>query len=109
MICSRCDREISDASSFCNFCGSRQRSSSVRKRLSRSTRDSKIAGVCGGIAEYFDIDPTLVRVIWVALSVVPGGIIGGGLAYLLAWLIIPKSVETPVAAAPIEQTAKYPT
>jgi phage shock protein C len=110
MICSRCDRAISDASNFCNFCGSRQRSSSFRKRLSRSTRDSKIAGVCGGIAEYLDIDPTLVRVIWVALSVVPGGIIGGGLAYLLAWLIIPKSAETPVAtAAPIEQTAKFPT
>jgi phage shock protein C len=107
MICSRCEREINDASNFCNFCGARQRSSSFRKRLSRSTRDSKIAGVCGGIAEYLDVDPTLVRVIWVALSVVPGGFVGGGLAYLLAWLIIPKSVETPVGgAAPIQQAAK---
>ena len=62
----------------------------------RSVVNSKLGGVCGGIAEYFDVDPTIVRVIWVALSVVPGGLVGGILVYVLAWMIIPKA---PLAAA----------
>jgi phage shock protein C len=57
------------------------------RRLTLSATDRKIAGVCGGIAEYFKIDPTLVRVITVALALLFGG---GLIAYLLAWLIIPK-------------------
>ena len=57
------------------------------KRLTLSVTDKKIAGVCGGIAEYFEIDPTLVRVITVVLVLFFGG---GLLAYLLAWIIMPK-------------------
>ena len=57
------------------------------RRLTLSVTDKKIAGVCGGIAEYFNIDPTLVRVLTVILALVFGG---GFLAYLLAWVIIPK-------------------
>ena len=73
-----------------------------------SSIDSKIAGVCGGIAEYFNVDPTIVRLIWAALSVVPGGFVGGILAYLFAWIIIPKGPQpgaTP-ASAPVGHTAK---
>jgi phage shock protein C len=57
------------------------------RRLTLSANDKKIAGVCGGIAEYFNIDPTLVRVLTVVLAVLFGS---GFLAYLLAWLIMPK-------------------
>ena len=57
------------------------------RRLTLSVTDKKIAGVCGGIAEYFNIDPTLVRVVTVVLAVLFGS---GFLAYLLAWLIMPK-------------------
>ncbi|MET0965409.1 MAG: PspC domain-containing protein [Nakamurella sp.] len=57
------------------------------RRLTLSVTDKKIAGVCGGIAEYFNIDPTLVRVLTVVLAVLFGS---GFLAYLLAWLIMPK-------------------
>jgi phage shock protein C len=57
------------------------------KRLYRSQTDKKIAGVCGGIAEYFDIDPTLVRVIFVIL-LLPGGL-PGLLPYLVLWVVIP--------------------
>ncbi|HKS76928.1 MAG TPA: PspC domain-containing protein [Terriglobales bacterium] len=65
----------------------------------RSNTDTRIAGVCGGIAEYFDIDPTIVRLIWLALSVFPGGIIGGAVAYVLAAIVIPKStVNTKTSA-----------
>ena len=58
------------------------------RRLTLSATDKKIAGVCGGIAEYFGIDPTLVRVITVVFALLFGG---GLLAYLLAWIIMPKA------------------
>ena len=60
----------------------------MRKRLYRSRRDVMIAGVCGGIAEYFDVDPTIVRLIAVILILGWGS---GLLAYLIAVLIIPKN------------------
>jgi phage shock protein PspC (stress-responsive transcriptional regulator) len=68
------------------------------RRLRRSTADRQIAGVCGGMAEYFQTDPTLMRLIWVVLSIFGGAVIGGVIAYLLAWLIIPKA--EPVAMTP---------
>lgn len=58
------------------------------KKLYRSKKDRIIAGVCGGIAEYAKVDPTVVRLIW-ALSVLLGGF--GILAYLIAWIIIPEN------------------
>ena len=60
----------------------------MKKRLYRSRRDVIIAGVCGGIAEYFDVDPTIVRLIAVVLVLGWGS---GLLAYLIAVLIIPKN------------------
>ena len=58
-----------------------------KKKLYRSNSNVKIAGVCGGIAEYFDIDPTLVRLGWVLFTLMVGaGIIG----YFIGWLIIPE-------------------
>ena len=56
------------------------------KKLYRS-RERVIAGVCSGIGEYFDVDPVLVRVIWIVLIFAAGG---GIIAYLLAWIIIPE-------------------
>ena len=60
----------------------------MKKRLYSSRRDVMIAGVCGGIAEYFDVDPTIVRLIAVILVLGWGS---GLLAYLIAVLIIPKN------------------
>jgi phage shock protein C len=99
MFCRHCGREIADFSSFCSLCGARQRHRAAHKQLTLSAVDKKIAGVCGGIAEYLDVDPTIVRLIWVALSVVPGGFIGGALAYFLAWIIVPKAPASHPAAA----------
>lgn len=59
------------------------------KRLTRSTHDRMIAGVCGGLAEYFDIDPTLVRVGYVLVSIFSAGF-PGILAYLVLALVIPE-------------------
>ena len=57
------------------------------KRLYRSNKNRMIAGVCGGLAEYFNIDPTIVRLIWVLLTLISVG--AGILAYIIAWIIIP--------------------
>jgi phage shock protein C len=57
--------------------------------LRRSAQDWKLAGVCGGIAEYFQVDPTAVRVAWAVLTVVPGAIVLGIIAYVVAWVIMP--------------------
>lgn|SRR5574341_408964 len=62
----------------------------MNKRLYRSRKEVMIAGVCGGVAEYFDIDPVIVRLITVLLVFAGGAAI---LVYLLAWLIIPKAPE----------------
>lgn len=58
------------------------------KRLTRSN-DKMIAGVCGGIANYFELDPTIVRVLYVILSIVSAGF-PGVLVYLILWLVMPK-------------------
>ena len=59
----------------------------MEKKLYRSTTDKKLCGVCGGIAEYVNIDPTVVRLLWVLVSVFGGG---GILAYIIAALVIPE-------------------
>ena len=71
----------------------------VRRRLTRSTVDRKIAGVCGGLADYFTIDSTLVRLVWVILTIVPGAIVLGLVAYLVAWFIMPANRAPHVAVA----------
>ena len=58
------------------------------KRLYRSGKDKIIAGVCGGIAEYLNIDPVLIRLIWIALILAGGS---GILLYIIAWIVIPRN------------------
>ncbi len=58
------------------------------KRLYRSRSDRKIAGVCGGIAEHFGWDPTLVRLGWVLLTLMGGS---GILIYLILWVVMPEA------------------
>ena len=57
------------------------------KKLYRNVNDRKIAGVCSGIGEYFDVDPVLIRLIWIVFAFAAGG---GIVAYFIAWLIIPE-------------------
>jgi phage shock protein PspC (stress-responsive transcriptional regulator) len=58
------------------------------KRLYLSETDRKIGGVCGGIGEYFERDPTVIRILFILLILFSFGF--GVLAYLIMWLIIPK-------------------
>jgi phage shock protein C len=61
------------------------------KILVRSRKGRMVAGICAGIAGYFDLDVTLVRVIVTVVSIITGG--AGALAYLAAWMIIPSEGE----------------
>src|SRR5881409_3118435 len=70
----------------------------LSRRLVRLPAHGKLGGVCAGLAEYLDADVTLVRLVWVVLSIVPGGFIGGIVAYVAALLIVP--VSSAVGAAP---------
>ncbi|MFA9430368.1 PspC domain-containing protein [Egicoccus sp. AB-alg2] len=79
------------------------------RRLYRSRTDRVIGGVCGGLAAYFDVDPTLVRVLAVVSLVLPGPQI---LAYLVAWIVMPEepwqpapAPQTPVASPPANPPA----
>jgi phage shock protein C len=61
----------------------------MKKKLYRSRKDKIIAGICGGIGRYFDIDPNLVRIIAALICLTPPGI----LTYLIAWIVIPSEPE----------------
>lgn len=61
---------------------------SAVKRLYRSAKDRILGGVCGGIADYFNIDPTIIRILWILFGMAYGS---GLLAYLIAWIIIPRN------------------
>ncbi len=104
MVCQSCRKEIADGSRFCYSCGAQQGVYAsatpgvpVAKRLMRSSRDKKIAGVCAGLAEYFDLDPTVVRIIWL-LAIFLGGT--GFLLYLILWIALPLAPDVPTVAVP---------
>ncbi|MDK2966342.1 PspC domain-containing protein [Lacrimispora sp.] len=58
----------------------------MEKKLYRSDTDKMLCGVCGGIAEYFDVDPTIIRLLWAILACTGSGV----LAYIIAAVIIPR-------------------
>jgi phage shock protein PspC (stress-responsive transcriptional regulator) len=72
---------------------------SAAKRVTRPQFDRKIAGVCAGLARYFNVDVTMVRLVWVVLSIYPGAIILGVVAYAIAWLVIPSDPIVPMEPA----------
>ena len=60
----------------------------MKKRLVRNVQDKKIVGVCAGLDDYFDIDPTLVRALWILFTLLGGS---GVLAYIILWVIMPEA------------------
>src|ERR1700745_2383953 len=68
MYCNYCGKVIQDDAAVCAYCGIRVGASVARKRLVRPRVGRKIAGVCLGFAEYFDIDVTVVRLVWLIVS-----------------------------------------
>jgi phage shock protein C len=103
MYCNYCGKVIQDDAVHCAYCGTRAGGSMARKRLMRPRADRKIAGVCAGFAEYFDLDVSLVRVVWLIILVM-GGV--GLLPYIIAWIVMP---EEPLALpAPAGQQVPNP-
>ena len=110
MICPNCQKDIAIGSKFCYSCGAKQPETAAsapppppvypRKRLVRSTNDRKVAGICAGIADYFDIDTTLVRVLWLLATLIPGPNI---LVYIVLWIVLPQG-PTGVRVAPSTAT-----
>ncbi|MGH9432452.1 MAG: PspC domain-containing protein [Terriglobia bacterium] len=93
MFCHQCGKEQAAPANYCCFCGAPCCATrrSVRK-LSLSATNKKIAGVCGGFAEYLELDPTVMRLIWIMLAFFGGwGLIG----YAVAWLIMPNPEKEP--------------
>jgi phage shock protein C len=111
MYCTRCGGQNTDGSRYCTVCGASlvngeqtgaapgsgygagsaappYQSAAPGKRLRRVMSEKKIAGVCAGFAEYFDMDVTLVRLIWVGLVLLPPA--PGVIIYIVAWIILPK-------------------
>jgi phage shock protein C len=103
MLCPKCQKEIAEGSKFCYNCGANLAGSGVPqavaapKRLMRSSRDKKIAGVCAGLAEYFELDPTIVRVVWLLAIFFAGT---GFLVYVILWIVLPLSPLTGAIAVP---------
>jgi phage shock protein C len=91
MFCTSCGEEMRADDRFCSSCGKLAPSAAAygphaRPRLTRICQGKKIAGVCGGIAQYYDWDPTLVRVAFLAAFILHGI---GLLAYIVLWIAVP--------------------
>ena len=77
------------------------------RELRRSQTDRKISGVCGGIADYLNVDPNLVRLAVIGLTIITGGAFA--LAYLIAIVVMPDSPRpAPVWNYPTDQPGGYP-
>ncbi len=103
MICPNCQKEIADNSNFCYLCGAQMAAptqpaaTAGPRRLARSATDKKLGGVCGGFAEYFGLDASIVRVVTVLLALFTGiGFIG----YFVAWLVMPLGTQAAVPSPP---------
>ncbi len=106
MYCPNCGRDYSQKVNFCCHCGTAMftPAPAVKKPLRRSRNDKKIAGVCGGFAEYAELDPTIVRIVWLVTSIFSGV---GFVAYLIAWIVMPEGPETAPSPA-VADTAAQP-
>ena len=79
----------------------------MKKRIYRTEKDKKISGVCGGLAEYLDMDPTLMRFLWVLVACFSAG--SAFIAYIVAAIIVPtkSEVEKQMREETIEVNAEF--
>lgn len=100
MYCNYCGKTIPQDANLCAYCGKRVAGVIARERLVRPRQNRKIAGVCLGFAEFFDLDVTLVRIVWAICSIC-GGV--GAAAYGIAWIIMPEEPLMLTGPAPVAQ------
>jgi phage shock protein C len=93
---------MSEDAAFCSRCGKATGAPAAPRicrpqRLSRPMLDKKIAGVCAGFARYFEVDVTLLRILWIILALFTGV---GFIAYIVAWICMPRDYTPMVAVVP---------
>lgn len=108
MFCTKCGEDLGTRARFCPQCGTatgqgtQQAPGTVYNRLSRPREGRKVAGVCAGIARYFGVDVTLVRILTVAVSIWPIGF--GIVAYIVCWAVMPNEpylLPAPTTPVPV--------
>jgi phage shock protein C len=112
MYCWNCGKQLEDAANYCSACGAARSGYSPAgvgfgppRAFRRIREGKKIAGVCGGVARYFDLDVTLVRILWVLLTICPP--IPGLVAYIVCWIVMPQD-PLPTASSPATASAVPP-
>ncbi len=78
----------------------------MNRRLYRSRTDSVLGGVAGGVAEYLDVDPSIVRIVWAILAIVTGGIFF--VLYIVMWIVVPEGHPGPYVPGPGAQPGWTP-
>lgn len=86
MFCNHCGKANPDDARLCAYCGASLTSGVAERRLVRPRAERKIAGVCAGVARYFDWNVTVVRLLWLLLFLFAGT---GGLLYIILWIVMP--------------------
>ena len=112
MYCTNCGLNLGEEDAFCSKCGkptgvraaaeAQPAASRSPRRLARLMSEKKIAGVCAGVARYFDLDVTLVRVLWLLLAILT--VAPGFIAYLVAWIAMPKEYGPAQATGQVAVT-----
>jgi phage shock protein PspC (stress-responsive transcriptional regulator) len=69
----------------------------MNRRLYKSPSERVISGVAGGVAEYLDVDPSIVRIVWALLALITGGVFF--VLYIVMWIVVPEGAEAPVMPA----------
>jgi phage shock protein C len=98
MYCNYCGKLIQDDAAVCAYCGVRVGASLARTKLVRPRAGRKVAGVCLGFAEYFDLDVSLVRVVWLITAIMT---CIGFIPYIIAWIVMPDEPMLLAAPAPV--------
>lgn len=113
MFCNACGKSIPDDAVFCTYCGVRvgtpvgaaPRGPGLLYRLERPRTGRWVAGVCAAVAHGLDMDVTIVRILWLCLTILAAGF-PGVIAYIICWVVIPEQAVmlppayTPPAAPP---------
>jgi phage shock protein C len=102
MYCNHCGNEVRPDTQFCPKCGAAQAGARAAKRLIRPLVGRKIGGVCLALANYWSVDPTLVRVIWVVATLLPP--FPGIIVYLICWIVMPAELDHPVVTTVTSQS-----
>jgi phage shock protein C len=89
MFCNFCGKQMSDDQLCCAYCGRRVGLPYSQRRLERPREGRTLAGVCAALAHYLELDTTVIRLVWVLITIFSGGL--GFIAYLVAWVVIPEA------------------